>query len=68
MMRTAFLLLCSIVPAFAQQLDIKQAIGPFQEQRNAALDAAGFCSLNLSQAQAEIAALKAKLAELEKPK
>ena len=58
-------LLCLASPALAQQINVNQAVAPFQEQRNAALDAAAFCSINLTQAQAEIADLKKKLAEAE---
>ena len=58
-------LLCLATPALAQQIDINQVIAPFQEQRNAALDAAAFCDINLKRMQGEIADLKKRLAEAE---
>lgn len=59
------LLLSSVAASAQQPLDVDHAVAPFQQQRNAAADAAAFCSINLTQAQAEIADLKRKLAEAE---
>lgn len=54
MIRGVLILLCLATPALAQEIDVNRAVAPFQEQRNSALDAAAFCSINLKLAQAAL--------------
>lgn len=69
-MRFVLAIICLTVPAFAdglcaQQMDPKYLLVPLQTQRNQAWDTAAICGATNAQLQEEIAALKAKLAEME---